>query len=132
MQSQQLVWSPVLNFLYRAPAMGNVHADITKTGTDIFSNDALMKAKKILWKFANCTNRPSDRQKAADNCLDVLKIPEKYDEKRFMLYEPDEAPGIAGELSATLTRKVNELCVKFYNYVLSKRNPLPSLSQAPT
>ena len=137
MRSQQLVWSPVLNFLYRARAVGNVHADIAKTGPDFFSTDSLMEAKKILWNFANCTNRPSDRQKAADNFLDMLIIFEKCDEKqiplpRFVLYEPDEVPVIAGESSATLTRKVNELCVKFDNYVLSKRNPLPSLSQAPT
>ena len=102
-----------------------------------FSTDLLMEAKKILWNFANCTNRPSDRQKAADNCLDMLKNFEKCYEKQiplphFVLYEPDEVTVIAGESSATLTRKVNELCVKFDNYVLSKRNPLPSVSQAPT
>jgi hypothetical protein len=96
-----------------------------------------MEAKKILWNFANCTNRPSDRQKAADNCLGLLKFFEKCDEKQiplpgFVMYEPVEVPVMAGESSATLTRKVNELCVKFDNYVLSKRNPLPSVSQAPT
>ncbi|KAK2726773.1 hypothetical protein QYM36_007573 [Artemia franciscana] len=49
---------------------------------------------------------------------------------RFLLYEPDEVPVVVEESSAMLTRKVNELYFKFDNYVLSKRKPLPSLSQA--
>jgi len=51
---------------------------------------------------------------------------------RFLLYEPDEVPVVVEESSAMLTRKVNELYFKFDNYVLSKRKPLPSLSQAST
>jgi hypothetical protein len=75
MLSQQLVWSPVFNFLYRVWAVGNVHANIAKTGADFFfCIDSLMEAKKILGNFANCANRSSDRQKTADNCLDMLKI----------------------------------------------------------
>jgi hypothetical protein len=46
-----------------------------------------------------------------------------------VLYEPDEVPVVAGESSATLTPQVNDQCVKFDNYALSERNPLPSLSQ---
>jgi len=39
MQSQQLVLSLVLNFLYHVGAVENVHADIAKTGVEFSSND---------------------------------------------------------------------------------------------
>ena len=102
MRSQQLVWSPFLNFLYRARAVENVHADIAKTGTDFFfSTDSSMEAKRLFWNYTNCTNLPNDRQKAAENWLDMLKILEKCDDKqiplpRFVMYEPAEIPVIVG------------------------------------
>ena len=56
--------------------------------------------------------------------VDIVKDIQQCDEEkislpRCVIFEPDEVPEIAGETSATLTRKVNELVVKLDNFVES-------------
>ena len=129
MHNDQLVWCTILNFLFRARAIGNINVDIAKAASDFSENEKIMEAKKKL--FANCSNRPSDRQKSSENCHDMLKILEKCAERqillpRFVIYEPDEVYVIPGEMSATLTRKVNELCLKLDNFIQTQRSIMPT------
>ena len=60
-----------------------------------------------------------------DNVGDKIKYLDLCDERkvvlpRFDIFEPDEVPVVAGEKTATLTRKDNELCLNFNNLVDSE------------
>ena len=61
------------------------------------------------------TARASDRVKPQDIGSDLIRAIRHCDEKKltppkFIIYEPDEVPMIPGEIAATLTRKLKEVC----------------------
>lgn len=139
MQPNRLVHNAILNFAVRAKSKGNANADIIKTGCDFFADDLVSEAKKTIWSVANYATRPSERLKVADTFADILKVLDYCDKNsvelpKFVIYEPDEVPTIPGEASATLTRKVNDLCLEFKNFVsMAKAQSLccPSASSVP-
>ena len=53
---------------------------------------------------------------------------------KFVIYEPENVPTIPGQASATLSRKINDLCLEFKNFVsTAKAHSLccPSASSVP-
>ena len=132
--NEKLVWNALLNYAFRAIKAGNRSEDIAKKAVEFFSEEAIAMAKELLWPLAGITTRVTARSKNTDDILDILKVFRVCEDKnislpRFVIFEPDEVPIIPGEVTATLTRKVNELCAKFDSYVDS--NPSPSVSAMP-
>jgi len=62
MQSQQVVWSPVLNFVYHAWPVGMFMPILGKL-VWTFLVYALIEANAKMWNFANSTNCSSDQKK---------------------------------------------------------------------
>jgi hypothetical protein len=111
----KMIYNPVLNFVYRANKAGNASVDIISKATQYYKPDILLKAKEIIWPMAGKTTRVSERVKALDIVTDLIGAVRQCDEKKiallkFVIYEPDEEPIIPGEVTATLTRKLNEVC----------------------
>ncbi|KAK2708851.1 hypothetical protein QYM36_014468 [Artemia franciscana] len=53
---------------------------------------------------------------------DIIKAIQQHNKKknslpRYVIFEPDMVPEIGGEITTTLTKKVNKLVVKFDNFV---------------
>lgn len=134
MASVKLVLNAVLNFVERAMKAGNPIDSIVKSAVSHFSDADILEAKKVIWDEAEYATRVTARDKSSDNVIDIMKVFKLCDEKnislpRFVLYQPDDVPIIPGEISATLTRKVGELCRKFDSFVESEyqlRNPYHS------
>ena len=62
--------------------------------------------------------------------LDLLKVFKLSDEKKawlpqFVIFQPNDIPMIPGEITASLSRKANELCAKFDNFVATDRQSTP-------
>ena len=99
---------------------------LSKLVAIFFADDLVSEAKKTIWSLANYATRPSERLKVADKFADILKVLDYCDKNsvelpKFVIYEPDEVPTIPGEASATLTRKVNDLCLECKNFVTTAK-----------
>jgi len=62
--------------------------------------------------------------------LDLLQVFKVSDERKvrlpqFVIFQPNDVPMIPGEIKASLSRKVNDLCAKFDNFVASGRLSTP-------
>jgi hypothetical protein len=124
MSDDNLIWNPILNYICQAIKAGNRSDNIAQKTMEFFSEDSIVNAKELLWPLAGISTRFTVQKKIIDNVLDIIKVFHACEDKktclpRFVIFEPDEAPIITGEITATLTRKVNELCVKFNNFVES-------------
>lgn len=120
MESEKLVLSPVLNFISRARKAGCIADAITKIACDFFKPEEIVEAKKLLWPEAVKT-RPTERQKPRDNIVDMIRAFDTCDEKRvslprYVIFEPDQVPIVPGEITATLTRKLNEFYMEFKSF----------------
>ena len=133
MPPDRLVLNAVLNFAVRARSTGNTSADIIQTGCGFFPEEKINEAKKFIWSEGQMSTRQTDRQKKADTFADILKVLDYCDKNnvqlpKFVIYEPDEVPSIPGEVTATLSRKVNDLCLEFRNFVSAQSYAVPSMS----
>ena len=133
---ERLIRNAVLNFAVRAYKAGNQSADIMSKAAEFFELDDIRNAKKLLWSEAGQSTRPTNRDKPTDHIFDIIKALKYCDDNKvnlpcFVIYEPDEVPVIAGEISATLTRKVNELSAKFDSFVRSASQSQPAASSVP-
>ncbi|KAK2712153.1 hypothetical protein QYM36_010999 [Artemia franciscana] len=103
MASKKLGWNAVLKFVTCICKL--VHSDdIATKALAFFDMDPIMAAKELVWTLANLATLVTSRKKnPADNMIDIIKAIEQSEEKKislpqYVIFEPDEVPGIAGEI----------------------------------
>ena len=128
MAGDKLVLNPLLNFVSRALKSGNRSDEIAKTAAEFFKKDEIQVAKELIWRDSAISTRMSMKVIMTDNISDILKLLKYCDEKKialpkYVIYEPDEVPIVPGEVSAVITRKVNEMCSKLESFIERDRPP---------
>jgi hypothetical protein len=109
-----LVFSPVLNFVFQAIKAGNKYDEVEAKAVQYFRADMLTKVKDELWQLAAMYTCSTDLVKPQDIVADKIRDIRTCDEKNvvlpmFVIDKTDEVPILSGEITATLTRQVIEL-----------------------
>lgn len=136
---KKLVWNAVLNYVLRSMLSGVPKDEIAKTCTDFFGKESIKEAKILIYSIVHPNVRPSIKHIESENVLDIMKILKECDLKSvelptFVIAEPQEVPSCGSQISAFVTRNINEMNTKLDSLIArnkdSTTHSLPT--QAPT
>ena len=108
------VYNPVLSFVFREIKAVNKYDEIVAKTVQYFKAGMLTKAKDELLQLVAVSTRSTDRVEPQDMVVDLTRAIRTCDENKvvlpkFEIYESDEVRVLSGEVTATLTRHINEL-----------------------